>query len=308
MPNTVISLHDVNIQRNDVALDAITFDVPESSCFALFGLPGAGKTTIVKALAGLVRINEGTAYVLDNPLHGSQITRISNMSLLHQGVNWSDTLTMSEFIRLSEVDFDFTVVEEALKRYKLYERKHVLGYHLTPAEKQLVGLIVTCLQDTDLVVLDAPTQGIQLSRRSDVIDIMAQLNTSRTVFFTTSRLEDLRDIASHVAILSDGRILAHGSVESILSRPESIIYHVGLYGDTQVVGKHIRDIAWVNHLQESVVGDRTDWMIWLNDGDDAPTHLLRAVLADRNLKIEHFNQVRPRLDHFLNQVTQVTSV
>lgn len=305
-PKTIISIRDVAAQSGDIRLQSITFDVPESSCFALLGLPDSGKTAVVKILAGLVTPESGTGYILNYALQDAQIVRDARIGLLHQSVNWPGSLTIAELIHLAAQHHpgltNTSNTAELIALAGLNERQHVKGDRLTAAERQLAGLITLYIHDPGVIILDSPTSGLSARERQTVLQLIARIGQGRTVFFTSTHLSDAQQIASHAAVLHHGSILTQGTVETVFSRPDTTVFNVVLLGDTHFVFDQLKNLAWVSDITATTDGKYTEWTIWLRDEADASSHLLRAVLADRGLQVVQFNQIRPRIDHFLKEL------
>lgn len=307
---SVIVLHDVDVQDGNLRLNSITFDVPQSSCFALLALPGSGKTTIVKTLAGLIVPNSGTGHILGYPLYDPHITRDKHIGFLHQAVAWSASLTISDMMRLAAKQHLDTIsdheIEALISLAGLQERQDLTCDRLTKLERQLAGLIAQHIRNPDILILDDPTDNLPVEERRVVLNLIEYIGRGRTVFFTSSHLSDVQQLASHVAVLHQGNILAQGEAKATLDRPDTALFRVLLLGDAQLVFEQLRTLAWISEITQKTDGIYTEWLIWLRDRGDTPSHLLRAILADRRLQIIEFNQIRPRLDELLNKLEQAT--
>lgn len=301
----VISLQDARILERSVELKSVTLDVPELSCFALLGLPNQGKTTLIKTLAGLVPLRAGTGRVLNHSLQQSTIHRDPAIGFLHQGANWSNSLTVLEIIQLTAHDTPTTDIERLLALAGLGERRNTSAEQLSLRERQLVGLITLCLGNPSVLILDEPAGRLPPDERRAILDFIDHIRAERTIFFTTSMVSDAQQIASHVALLGDNTIITQGQTDAILTRPATTVFQVVLQGDVELVYEHLRNLAWVAEITQIHEGERTTWTLWLHDGEEAPTHLLRAILADRSLKVEQFNQIRPRIDGVLDELRRV---
>lgn len=304
---SVIALHDVDVQDGNLRLNSITFDVPQSSCFALLAVPGSGKTTIVKTLAGLIVPNSGTGHILGYPLYDPHITHDKHIGFLHQAVAWSASLTISDMMRLAARQHTDTISDDDIDILMsfagLQARRRVAGNQLTTQERQLAGLIALHIRNPDVLILDDPTDKLTFDERRDVLKLIKHIGDGRTVFFTSSYLSDVQQLATHVAVLHEGNIIAQGEAKPTFERPETTLFRVLLLGDTQLVLEQLRTLAWISEITQKIDGRYTEWLIWLRDGGVTPSHLLRAILADQRLQVIEFNQIRPRLDELLKTLT-----
>lgn len=303
---SVISLRGIGVEQDNLRLHSITLDVPEHSRFALLGPPGSGKSTLVHALAGAVPISTGTGRILSHLLHEPQITRDSAIAFLLRSAPVPSDLSVSDVVHLLARRVPDERIrmqtDELLEQTGLQGRKLVAGDALSARERRLVSLIILHTQSPQVLILDNPTDGLGPNDRRVVLDVIQRISAERTVFFTTAYASDAQHIATHVALLHNGAILTQGRSESIFAWPHTAVYRLGVVGDTRIVFEYVRDLAWVREIIEEKVGEQTVWTIWLNNDMDVPTYLLRAILADRGLKIVEFRQVRPPVDRFFTEL------
>lgn len=305
---TVISLRDVNIPDANVRLDSISFKVTGTSCFALLGLPKSGKTTLIKTLAGLIRPVSGMGRILDYSLGDPKIMRDPRIGFLHQATNWPGKLTINEVIHMVSLrhpDSPFLGdIDTLLAHAGLKERRALPVNQLTPGERQCVGLIAMHLRNPQMIILDDP---VVSAERQAALDLIDHIGTGRTVFFTSSHLSDVQQIADHVAVLHRGSVIAQDTTSSLFSLPDTAVFRVLLHGDTQIVFDQLSNLAWISHMVEQIKSSHKEWTIWLRDEGDTPSHLLRAILSDHRLKVIEFNQIRPRVDYFLTELQQAVA-
>lgn len=306
-----ISLQNVGVEDGEIHLESLTLAVPEGSCFALLGLPGSGKTTVVKALAGLARLRAGIGYIMNHPLQSQAVTNTPRIGILHQATRWPGRLTVSEIINMkaqhNQQDAGFLLDADLLAYFDLTHLQHTIWDHLSSSERVMVGLATLHLQNPEVLILDDPTSGLTGSECERILESISRLSSGRTTFFTTSRLSDVQAVATHTALLYAGSILSSGAVDTVFADPDSAIYRVGLSGDARIVYDHIQNLSWVRHIEAVQDDDKTEWTIAVAGDADAPNRLLRAIMADRSLKIQQFNLIRPRIDRFLDELKQTVT-
>ena len=297
---TLIALHDIAVSGTETVLDSLQLEVPEGSRFAVLGLPGSGKTTLVKVLGGLVSTIRGSGHILGHRLGDPRITTDARIGFLHQSVIWHGGLTVYEMLSLlmRQYSSQQSVVDLAALA-GLTERLDSCVATLSPGERHCLGLAALHMKNPELMILDDPAVDVTDAERTRILDLLAQISADRTLVFTTSKLADAKRLATHVALLHQGTIQALGTTEEILSNPEATIFLVVLSGDASIVYESVRDLAWVKDIQVSGAGNTTRWTIALLEGEATPTSLLRAIMADRSLDILQFQQLRPRIDYLL---------
>lgn len=315
----IISLNNLQIHASPhlPVLSSVSLDVWEGNFLALLGLPGAGKTTLVKALVGLIGITSGRGIVLNNVLNDPQfktqtLKAQTSIGILHQSVNWPGSLTVEEILYLSTIhhaaDSSSGNLDDIASVAGLQGLWHKPIQELGIKERQLVGLVNLYLQNPALLILDDPANGLKGDDRQEIFDLLTHIGRNKTIFFTTSHLSDVQYIATHVAILHDGAILAHGEKDMIFAYPDTSIYRVVMTGNTQIVYEYVNNLAWIKNISVEKDADQTIWRLAIVEQDNTPTRLLRAILADQNLNVVEFRQIRPRIDAFLGALAQVNAI
>lgn len=210
----------------------VHLQVERGELFGFLGPNGAGKSTFVKMLVGLLRPTSGEARVLGLPLGDLRARR--RIGYLPELFRYQDWLSADEVLRfhgrLCKMDA-LTLAKrtrEVVAAVGLEGRTHerVRGY--SKGMQQRLGLACALLPQPEVLFLDEPASALDPGGRHDVRELLQRLrDEGMTIFLNTHLLEDVEEICSKVALLSDGSIRAHGSVEDIL-RPESIwVFTIG---------------------------------------------------------------------------------
>ena len=200
-------------------LHDITFQVPDGICFGLIGLNGAGKTTLIKVLLGLREPTEGTASILGcNPGDNSIKSQIS---YLPEKFEPPPFLTGFEFVAFTQKLYGRSVGRDEIlaAAAQLQLQPEALPRRVTTYSKgmrQKLGLMATLLTDCQLVILDEPMSGLDPRARILVKDaITAYQQKGRTVIFCSHILADLDEMCPEIAVLHEGRLVFHGSPETL---------------------------------------------------------------------------------------------
>jgi ABC-2 type transport system ATP-binding protein len=201
-----------------VVLAGLDLRVPRGSVFALLGQNGAGKTTTVRILATLSRATGGQASVagFDVLTQRSSVRRA--ISLTGQFAALDDLLTGEENLqmigRLSGLSRSVTKSRAAalLSEFDLDSagRRRVATY--SGGMRRRLDLAASLIREPSVIFLDEPTTGLDLPSRHTLWSaVRALAGSGRTVFLTTQYLEEADQLASHIAVLAGGRIVASGS-------------------------------------------------------------------------------------------------
>jgi ABC-2 type transport system ATP-binding protein len=214
----VISARDLTKRFGSfTAVDHITFDVAAGEVFGFLGANGAGKTTAMKILIGLLEPTEGEATVagLDVRHQRQEIRR--NIGYMSQKFSLYNDLTLIENIELygSIYGLDRQQITERtrtlLDTLDLSSHRHELVGGLPLGWKQKLSFSVALLHEPKIVFLDEPTGGVDpITRRQFWELIYAAAERGTTVFVTTHYMDEA-EYCDRVSIMVDGRIAALGT-------------------------------------------------------------------------------------------------
>src|SRR3954471_779715 len=202
------------------ALAGVTFSLAPGECLALFGPNGAGKTTLLRILAGLLRPTSGKARIDGVALPGGAAARAAVGLISHQSMLYS-ALTACENVeftaRLYGVQSPRDAAMRALARMRLQDRADSPVRSLSRGMQQRVSIARAIVHDPRVVLLDEPYTGLDESGASALSDALQSLKASgAALVLVTHHLGEGLALASHTAIMRDGRFVTHeprGDVE-----------------------------------------------------------------------------------------------
>lgn len=201
-------------------LDNVNLHVPDGAIYGFVGSNGAGKTTMLRILLGLVSATSGSATVLGykrGRLPCAPMTNVAylpDVPSLDPWVKGKDALIT--FARLSGIEKD-TASQRADSLLELVGLSGVrcsVGSY-SRGMRQRLGIASALVGSPRLLVMDEPTSALDPIGRSDVLSIISSLKGKATVIFSSHLLHDVQQICTHVGILNQGRLLAEGEIDTI---------------------------------------------------------------------------------------------
>jgi ABC-2 type transport system ATP-binding protein len=228
----VIRVHALEKSYDELAvLRGVDFDVARGSIFALLGSNGAGKTTVVRILATLLRPDAGTATVAGHDV-GTQPARVrESISLTGQFAAVDEVLTGRENLalmaRLRHVPARSRVADELLERFQLADAAGRRVSTYSGGMRRRLDIAMSLIGDPPVIFLDEPTTGLDPQGRSEVWACVRELaGRGTTVLLTTQYLDEAEQLADRIAILHGGRIIANGSLAELkqLLPPATVEY------------------------------------------------------------------------------------
>ena len=231
----IIELTSVSwLRSGNIILDQINWKVNKNENWVIFGLNGAGKTSLLKIIAGYMQPSTGQVKVL-----GREFGRY-DLRELRKSIGWVSS-SLKEMFYPSETAAEIVIgacdavirmlrkpesaeVERALILLKLVGCEHLTGRHfstLSDGERQRVLIARALFNQPSLLVLDEPVTSLDYLAREELFLILERLAAdpnSPALIFVTHRFEDIpRQIFSKVMLLNQGRIHSIGSLEDIFT-------------------------------------------------------------------------------------------
>ncbi|MER5880294.1 ABC transporter ATP-binding protein [Streptomyces sp. NPDC060235] len=216
---SVVGFESVTKSYGDVrAVDALTLDLHPGETVALLGPNGAGKSTALDLLLGLKNADSGTVRVFGtSPREAIVAGRVGAML---QSGGLMDEVTVGELVKLAcDLHPRPYRVTDVLSRAGITQIADRKVNKLSGGQEQRVRFALATAGDSDLIVLDEPTTGMDVTARQAFWATMReQADQGRTVLFATHYLEEADAIADRVLVLHRGRLLADGTAAEIKAR------------------------------------------------------------------------------------------
>ena len=227
-----LEIRGLEVRRGTRTIVAgVDLDVAHGDIVALMGLSGAGKSTILRVVAGLEAFASGTLALegapLDAAVRDGRGRTAPRVGLVFQSHFLFEHLTAVDNVRLALLHVRRTTLAEATARSVALLEQLGVGHRagawpreLSGGEAQRVAIARALAMDPAVLLLDEPTASLDPARRGELGAILRQLANNGAALLLTSHDDDF--VAAHatrVAILADGRIVEQGDPAAVLSRP-----------------------------------------------------------------------------------------
>lgn len=229
------------------AVDGISFTVPAGQIIGLLGPNGAGKTTTIKSLCGLIRPDAGELRVrgVDVQRHRSQALRhISAVLEGNRNLYWR--LTPLENLIYFAGNRGVPARRARPRAYDLLERFGLSGKageqvnDLSRGMQQKLAIAVALQADSDVVLLDEPTLGLDVQAAAEVVGHLQELaRGGRTVIISTHDMTVVQELCERAVIINHGRVVSDERVANLLELFNTLTYRVSLAEplDADVAGR-----------------------------------------------------------------------
>ena len=199
-----------------VVLDGLDLKISKGGIFAILGPNGSGKTTLIKCLLGMVIPTKGEIIFDKKSVLGKWAYR-NNLNYLPQIANFPPNLTVLELINMvKNLRPKASNSEELIELFGLKSSLDKKLGNLSGGTKQKVNIVLAFMFDSDLIVLDEPTNGldpIALIHLKEIIQ--KEKDKGKTILITTHIMSFVDEVADEIVFLLDGKIYFKGTVEAL---------------------------------------------------------------------------------------------
>jgi len=223
--------------RGLVAVDRISFDVPEGSMFAVIGPNGAGKTTLFNSIAGVFPPDAGTITFAGERIDGLPpdlicrrgIGRTFQIVRPFPRLSVEDNVIVGALLRRRHVDAARARAHEVLRRLDLYDKRGQRASSLTLPDRKRLEVARALATDPKLLLLDEVMAGLRPTETDRMVAILQALNreTGLTILLIEHVMRAVVALASHILVLHHGAAIAEGEPLEVMRDPAVIHSYLG---------------------------------------------------------------------------------
>jgi ABC-2 type transport system ATP-binding protein len=202
------------------ALDGLDLEIRTGEIYGLLGPNGSGKTTFIRCLAGLVRIDGGSISLLGttprDAVSAGRVGYMTQAAALYADLSVDENLDF--FARLQGVPDADARIEEVLRTVELLDRRRSIVSTLSGGMRTRVSLAAALLHRPELMLLDEPTVGVDPVLRQEFWTHFRELATRGVTMLVSSHVMDEASRCDRLGLIRAGRVLAEGSAAELISR------------------------------------------------------------------------------------------
>jgi ABC-2 type transport system ATP-binding protein len=210
--------------RSVKAVDGISFDINAGEIVGYIGPNGAGKSTTIKMMTGILKPTDGTILINDHVPYTNRIKQAQIMGVVfgQRTQLWWDLPVIESFKILKEIykvdqktfDQHMGMFNELVGLKALYSQQ---ARTLSLGQRMLCDITASFLHNPQIVFLDEPTIGLDISVKAKIRTVIKELNRERntTIIFTTHDLGDVEALCHRIIIIDKGKILYDGDIKKV---------------------------------------------------------------------------------------------
>lgn len=298
---TIRDLHKSFGSHN--VLNGVSLQVPEHCVFGFIGQNGAGKTTMMKAVLGLLKIDAGEIYVGGEKVHYGDAKTNRFIGYLPDVPEFYSFMSPMEYLYLCG---EITGMQKSKIKIKSEELLSLVGlsdskskkiHGFSRGMKQRLGIAQALLNEPRLLICDEPTSALDPVGRKEILEILHQVKKHTTVIFSTHILADVERVCDQVAILNEGKIVVRGELDEIRKnhKVDSLLIEF----------IHEEDVYKFQKDWDNVQQDGTSYIVVLRDRDIyAVQQSVLAYLSKANMPILRFEIIEPSLENLFMEVVK----
>ena len=202
--------------KGKLAVDNVDLEINKGDVVALIGTNGAGKSTTLSMLLGIVKPDKGTVYRWCEDYKSKMGVQLQSTPFFE---GYTAAENMELFTALYKVNLSKADIEKHLEVCGLSDAKKTSTAKLSVGQQKRLAIAVTTIHNPELIVLDEPTAGLDPRARHEIRNMIQRLaQEGVTVIFSSHDMEEVSNTATKILIMHAGKILAQGTPEMLLSK------------------------------------------------------------------------------------------
>jgi len=282
--------------KNKIAVSDLSFTVFRGDIYGFLGQNGAGKSTTIKMLLGLLYPNKGYVEILGKRIPGELIKILPKIGVVTEYPAFYPYLTGEEnlllYARLIGIR-DKKHIDSILEKIGLLGVKQKLSEY-SQGMRQRLAFALAILNSPELLILDEPTNGLDPQGIYELKSIIKELNKNGiTIFLSSHLLSEVQELANRVGIIHKGKLIAEGLVSELLTFEDRVI----------VIAKPknlVIEVLNNSNLVKSFTEDGDRFLVHINKESVAN---LNKEMVEKGIDVFALMPVRSTLEEFFINVT-----
>jgi branched-chain amino acid transport system ATP-binding protein len=223
--------------RGLLAVDGVSFEVPEGVIYAVIGPNGAGKTTLFNMIAGAMTPDDGAITFADSPIAGLTpdavcrrgIARTFQLVRPFPALSVEDNVVVGALLHRHDVGAARLRAQELLRRLDLYDKRRQLASTLTLPDRKRLEVARALATEPKLLLLDEVMAGLRPTETDRMVTTLRQINRENglTILLIEHVMRAVMALAARILVLDHGTAIAQGTPDAIVRNPAVVQSYLG---------------------------------------------------------------------------------
>ena len=299
--NNLSKVYKSSSDTDKLALDNISLAIKKGSIFGLLGPNGAGKSTFINILADLAKKTSGEIEVLNINHESNLIEAKRLMGIVPQELNIDPFFTPYELLEIQAGLYGIKKKDrktmEILKMLALEDKAKAYARTLSGGMRRRLLIAKAMVHDPEILILDEPTAGVDVELRSNLWENIHKLNQNgKTIIITTHYLHEAEELCNEIAIINEGKLIAHDTTVNIKSFLDKVTVIVD-YNDNSF------DLSGLNELNVEIKIKDRQVQVNYKPSEVNFNEMLNALNSSGS-QIKNMRIIETKLEDVFLQLTQ----
>ena len=286
------------------AVRDISFEIPQRGIYGLLGSNGAGKSTVMNIICGVIKQTEGRVLINDKDSRLDPIETKRHIGFLPQKPPLYGDLTVEEYLHhaadirwIPEREIK-KAVGEAMELCAITHFRKRLIKNLSGGYQQRLGIAQAIIHKPDLVVFDEPTNGLDPNQIMEIRYLIKHIAEERTVLLSTHILREVQAVCDHILMIEQGKLVFAGSVDEFDNYivPNTIYLSMVTPPSVQV----LQEIEGINKVEDLKNGH---FRVYFSDAKAVMEQIVERSAAN-NWQIAEMRMEKSSLDDIFAELSQ----
>lgn len=286
------------------AIRDINFEITENGIYGLLGSNGAGKSTTMNIICGVLKQTEGQVFINGISMSDNPVEAKRNIGFLPQKPPLYQDLTVEEFllysgeIRRIEQKQLQKAVKKAMERCNITHFSKRLIRNLSGGYQQRIGIAQAIIHDPKVVILDEPTNGLDPNQILEIRHLIKEIAEDRTVILSTHILTEVQATCDHIQMIEEGNLVFSGTVDEFDNYiiPNSIFVTLASMPAPEEL-KNLEGVIQAEHL------GGINYRVQFSDAREATARIVEASVA-RNWQLTEIRVEKSSLDTIFAELSK----
>ena len=278
------------------AIQDISFEINQTGVLGLLGSNGAGKSTTMNIMCGVLKQTKGEVYIngvslRDNPVEAKKhIGFLPQKPPLHLDLNVDEYLTHCAYLRSVEPKHIKAAVEKAKDKCGIMHFSKRLVRNLSGGYQQRLGIAQAIVHDPKFVVLDEPTNGLDPNQILEIRELIKEIATDRSVLLSTHILSEVQATCDHIKMIEEGQLVFAGTMDEFNNYIQPNSFVVVLKNPPRMTElEHVPGVSRVEAINSK------SFRVWFDTDDDVTARMVHESVS-RGWELSEVSVERSSLD------------